>query len=119
MIAWVRRSVIGASPIAFCALGDGATPMDTPSPSRSGTALIGFLAGIVLVLSGFVLGIVADRELFAPSAAPPPQAASAAIRIPTIRAVPTDTVPAGQPTSTPRPVPTPVPTVTPRPSDPA
>jgi carboxyl-terminal processing protease len=93
--------------------------MDTPSPSRSGTALIGFLAGIVLVLSGFVLGIVADRELFAPSAAPPPQAASAAIRIPTIRAVPTDTVPAGQPTSTPRPVPTPVPTVTPRPSDPA
>jgi carboxyl-terminal processing protease len=93
--------------------------MDTPSPSRSGTALIGFLAGIVLVLSGFVLGIVADRELFAPSAAPPPQAASAAIRIPTIRAVPTDTVPAGQPTSTPRPVATPVPTVTPRPSDPA
>jgi carboxyl-terminal processing protease len=93
--------------------------MDTPSPSRSGTALIGFLAGIVLVLSGFALGIVADRELFAPSAAPPPQAASAAIRIPTIRAVPTDTVPAGQPTSTPRPVPTPVPTVTPRPSDPA
>jgi carboxyl-terminal processing protease len=93
--------------------------MDTPSPSRSGTALIGFLAGIVLVLSGFVLGIVADRELFAPAAAPPPQAASAAIRIPTIRAVPTDTVPAGQPTSTPRPVATPVPTVTPRPSDPA
>jgi carboxyl-terminal processing protease len=73
----------------------------------------------VLVLSGFVLGIVADRELFAPAAAPPPQAASAAIRIPTIRAVPTDTVPAGQPTSTPRPVATPVPTVTPRPSDPA
>jgi carboxyl-terminal processing protease len=93
--------------------------MDTPSPSRSGTALIGFLAGVVLVLSGFVLGIVADRELFAPSAASPTQAASAAIRIPTIRAVPTDTVPAGQPTSTPRPAATPVPTVTPRPSDPA
>ena len=53
------------------------------------------------------------------SAAPPTQEASAAISIPTIPAVPTDTVPAGQPTSTPRPVATPVPTVTPRPSDPA
>jgi carboxyl-terminal processing protease len=93
--------------------------MDTPSPSRSGTALIGFLAGVVLVLSGFVLGIVADRALLSPSAAPAIPAASAAISIATIPALPTDTVPAGQPTSTPRPVATPVPTVTPRPSDPA
>jgi carboxyl-terminal processing protease len=93
--------------------------MDTPSPSRSGTALIGFLAGVVLVLSGFVLGIVADRALLSPSAAPAIPAASAAITIATIPALPTDTVPAGQPTSTPRPVATPVPTVTPRPSDPA
>jgi carboxyl-terminal processing protease len=93
--------------------------MDTPSPSRSGAALIGFLAGILLVLSGFVLGIVADRELFAPTTAPPVQAESAAVRLPAISALPTDTVSPGQPTSTPRPVATPVPTVTPRPSDPA
>ena len=43
--------------------------MDTPSPSRSGAALIGFLAGVFLVISGFVLGIIADRELFAPASA--------------------------------------------------
>ncbi len=93
--------------------------MDTPSSSRSGTALIGFLAGILLVLSGFALGIVADRALFAPAAAPSAQAESAAVPPPTIPVAPTDTAAPGQPTSTPRPVATPVPTVTPRPSDPA
>jgi carboxyl-terminal processing protease len=85
-----------------------------------GMALIGFLAGILLVLSGFALGILADRELFGGGSAPAPAVSALAptVPIPTIPPVPTDTVPPGAPTSTPRPQPTPVPTVTPRPSYP-
>lgn len=93
--------------------------METPTPARSGAALVGFLAGIFLVLSGFALGILADRELFSSLPARQPAAERAAVTIPTIAPLPTDTVPPGRPTSTPRPVATPVPTVTPRPSDPA
>ncbi len=92
--------------------------MDTPSPARSGAALVGFLAGMFLVLSGFALGIVADRALFS-NAASGGSTTAAAVIIPTVPPAPTDTVPAGRPTSTPRPAATPVPTVTPRPSDPA
>lgn len=92
--------------------------MDTSSPSRSGAALVGFLVGIVLVLSGFVLGIVADRTLFNGSAGGDHPSVGAVV-IPTVPPVPTDTVPAGHPTSTPRPVATPVPTITPSASDPA
>lgn len=93
--------------------------METPPPARSGAALVGFLAGIFLVLTGFALGIIADREIFAPTVASSGQVESAAAILPTIPAVPTDTVQPGRPTSTPRPAATPVPTVTPRPSDPA
>lgn len=96
--------------------------MKTPSPTRSGTALIGLLVGVLLALSGFVLGIVADREMFRSSSGgdtPVATSQSVAVAIPTVPAAPTDTVPPGSATSTPRPVATPVPTVTPRPSDPA
>ncbi len=95
--------------------------MDTPSPSRSGAALVGFLVGMFLVLSGFALGIVADRTLFggATTTSGNANTAAAAVVIPTVPPVPTDTVAPGRPTSTPRPAATPVPTVTPRPSDPA
>ncbi len=89
-------------------------PSQKPSsPTRTGAALVGFLAGILLVLSGFVLGIVADRQMG--GTAP---LITQAVVLPTFPAVATDTVPAGRPTSTPRPAATPVPTVTPRPSDP-
>ena len=91
--------------------------MDDRTPSRGSAALIGFLVGIFLVLCGFALGIVVDRALSTPATPPSPQSAVAAI--PTVAPRPTDTVPAGRPTSTPRPVPTPVPSVTPSPSDPA
>ncbi len=93
--------------------------MEHSSSSRWGTALVGFLAGILLVLSGFALGILADRELFAGSSAAVPAGSSRAptVTIPTVPPIPTDTVPPGAPTSTPRPQPTPVPTVTPGPSD--
>jgi len=119
MMIRVRRLGDEASPIAFSAIGNGVSPMETPSPARSGVALVGFLVGIFLVVSGFALGIVADRELF--STAPATQSAteSASVPIPTIAPIPTDTVAPGKPTSTPRPVATPVPTITPRPSDPA
>ncbi len=94
--------------------------MNTPSPTRSGPALVGFLVGVFLALSGFGLGIIADRELFSTSSSTPAtSSASVAAVIPTIPPVPTDTVAPGRPTSTPRPQATPVPTVTPRPSDPA
>ncbi|MCA1666235.1 MAG: PDZ domain-containing protein, partial [Thermomicrobia bacterium] len=95
--------------------------MDTPSPARSGAALVGFLVGIVLVLSGFALGIVADRTLFsgATTTGGSGNTAAAAVVIPTVPPLPTDTVAPGRATSTPRPVATPVPSVTPRPSDPA
>ncbi|MDQ6604816.1 MAG: PDZ domain-containing protein, partial [Chloroflexota bacterium] len=92
--------------------------MDTPTPTRTGAALVGFLVGIVFVLGGFVLGIVADRELFGRSSGGG-VITSAAVVIPTVPPAPTDTVPPGSATSTPRPAATPVPTVTPRPSDPA
>ncbi|MHB8645455.1 MAG: S41 family peptidase [Thermomicrobiales bacterium] len=91
--------------------------MDTPSPARSGAALVGFLVGIFLVFSGFALGIVADRALF--GGADGGDTTAAAIVIPTVPPMPTDTVLPGRPTSTPRPAATPVPTITPRPSDPA
>lgn len=94
--------------------------MDTPSPTRSGAALVGFLVGMFLVLSGFALGIVADRTLFhGPTTGGSENTAAAAVTIPTVPPAPTDTVAPGHPTSTPRPAPTPVPTITPRPSDPA
>ena len=109
----------GASFITSQAIGNGAMHMDTPSPSRSGAALIGFLVGIVLVLSGFVLGVVADRAIFGGASHSASGNTTAAVVIPTVPPVPTDTVAPGRPTSTPRPVATPVPTVTPRPSDPA
>lgn len=89
--------------------------MQSP-PTRAGSALIGFLVGIFLVLSGFALGMVAERELFGTS--PTATTTGQAVAIPTISAPPTDTAAPGRPTSTPRPVPTPVPSVTPRPSDP-
>lgn len=92
--------------------------MDTPSPSRAGSALVGLLVGIFLVLSGFALGIVADRAMHGGSQTQAGVSQSVAVAIPTVPVAPTDTVPPGQPTSTPRPVATPVPTVTPRPSDP-
>lgn len=94
--------------------------MRTPSSSRAGTALVGFLVGIFLVLSGVALGILADRALLGGGGvAPLVSSAQATVPIPTVRPVPTDTAPPGAPTSTPRPQPTPVPTVTPRPGDPA
>lgn len=94
--------------------------MDAPSPTRSGAALIGFLVGIFLVLSGFALGIVADRAVFgATTRSASGNTTAAAVVIPTVPLMPTDTVAPGRPTSTPRPAATPVPTVTPRPSDPA
>jgi len=92
--------------------------MDTPSPARSGVALVGFLVGVVLVLGGFALGIVADRTVFG-GASDGSGNTVAAIVIPTVPPAPTDTVAPGRPTSTPRPAATPVPSVTPRPSDPA
>ncbi len=92
--------------------------MQTSSSSRAGTALLGFLVGIFLVLSGVALGVLADRTFFGGGAAPVVSSVQATVPIPTVRPVPTDTVPAGAPTSTPRPQPTPVPTVTPRPNDP-
>jgi len=85
--------------------------MSSSSPTRTGSALLAFLMGVFLTLSGFALGIVADRELYPVPAVSPPV-------IPTVGIAPTDTARAGQLTSTPRPVPTPVPSVTPRPSDP-
>jgi carboxyl-terminal processing protease len=99
----------------------GVTTMAHSSSPRRGTALVGFLAGILLVLCGFALGILADRELFSGSGAPAPVASNLAptVPIPILPPIPTDTVPPGAPTSTPRPQPTQVPTVTPRPSDPA
>ena len=94
--------------------------MDTPSPTRSGAALIGFLVGIVLVLSGFALGIIADRAVFGGATrSASGNTTAAAVVIPTVPPVPTDTVAPGRPTSTPRPAATPVPTITPQPSDPA
>lgn len=93
--------------------------MDTPSPARSGAALVGFLVGVFLVLGGFALGIVADRTLFGGVSGGTGTTAAAAVIIPTVPPAPTDTVAPGRPTSTPRPVATPVPSVTPRPSDPA
>lgn len=93
--------------------------MDTPSPARSGAALVGFLVGVVLVLGGFALGIVADRTLFGGASSGSGQTAASAVVIPTVPPAPTDTVAPGRPTSTPRPAATPVPSVTPRPSDPA
>lgn len=93
--------------------------MQTSSSSRAGTALVGFLVGVFLVLSGAALGILVDRALFGGGAAAPTVAAvPPTVPISTVRPVPTDTVPPGAPTSTPRPQPTPVPTITPRPSDP-
>ncbi len=94
--------------------------MDTPSPGRSGAALVGFLVGIFLVLGGFALGIVADRALFGGAATTgSANTTAAAVAIPTVPPAPTDTAAPGRPTSTPRPAATPVPTITPRPSDPA
>ncbi len=87
------------------------SPSSPARPTRAGSALLGLLVGVFLCLSGFALGIVTDRELF------PARPALAPV-IPTVGAAPTDTVPAGNATSTPRPVPTPVPSVTPRPGDP-
>lgn len=93
--------------------------MQIPSSSRAGTALVGVLVGVFLVLSGVALGVLADRTLFSGGgAAPVVSSARATVPIPTVRPVPTDTVPPGAPTSTPRPQPTPVPTVAPRPNDP-
>ncbi len=93
--------------------------MNTPSPARSGAALVGFLVGIFLVLGGFALGIVADRTLFGGVSSESGNTAAVAVVIPTVPPAPTDAVAPGRPTSTPRPAATPVPTVTPRPSDPA
>jgi carboxyl-terminal processing protease len=94
--------------------------MDTPSPARSGAALVGFLVGMFLVLSGFALGIVADRTLFGgPATSTSGNTTAATAVVPTVPPAPTDTVAPGRPTSTPRPMATPVPTVTPRPSDPS
>ena len=38
--------------------------MPSSSPTRTGSALLAFLMGVFLTLSGFALGIVADRELY-------------------------------------------------------
>lgn len=92
--------------------------MDTPSPARSGAALVGFLVGVVLVLGGFALGIAADRTLFGGASSGSGNTVAAVV-IPTIPPAPTDTVAPGRSTSTPRPAATPVPSVTTRPSDPA
>src|SRR5882672_10186910 len=99
--------------------GNGARRMETRSPTRAGAALVGLLIGIFLVLGGFALGIVADREFIGGPTTTTSNTQSVSQAIPTIPAAPTDTAAPGKPTSTPRPVPTPVPTVTPRPSDPA
>ncbi len=65
--------------------------METRTPTRAGAALVGLLVGVFLVLGGFALGIIADRELLGPAPATTGGAPSVSQTIPTIAPLPTDT----------------------------